>query len=1140
MLHIHFSNRLEPLTAMLVAQAQQAGGSVFQPVQVIVPSTAIQRHLTLEMARHMGICANVRFDYLAQWLWQQVADLEHGSTQRPGQLRHDTTRMGWQIFSIFCDGAWCARHPRLAAYLERADTVMRYELAQQVALTLDAYLSYRPDWTGGWLRGQPAEIGSDSASALEDEQWQADLWRSLQEAAGGSVDPLAAVRLALADPGNPATQRLQQQTVHIFALPTLAPLHLALLQSLGKHLQLHLYMVNPCQEYWYEVVTQKRLAQLASHAQATYHEEGNRLLAAWGQQTQASLGQLLHAAGEEMTEDTQFVENSRDTLLAHVQNAVLHLTDLQAGSIALAPTDRSLEVHVCHSLSREIEVLQGRLLGLLGSHNAPDPCDIVVVLPDINAAAPLIDAIFGTAQSELYIPYTITGRARSDTNAPARALLDLLALADSRCTVSAVFGLLQQEPVARRFGLDAQGLDRVREWLRDSGVHWALNGTHRASFGLAAQELHGFRDGLDRLFASYAFPDASAQPFAGVLPAGSIEGGESASLGALSSFLDALEDLQAACATPKAIPAWATLLGAALERFVEPSADDLEDFREVQACLLELARQLDSAGVTTPLPIDLVRTVLGTLLDDPVRGGVPTGRVTFTAMRSLRNLPYAVVCALGLNDGTFPAPARPGEFDLMTLQARPGDRQRGADDRTVFLDLLLAARQTLHLSYVGRSVRDNSMLPPSVLIAELLEYLVPAIAPLPHQGTALATARSRLVVEHPLQPFSEIAFRSDSDIRLRSYHQEYAQALARCAQSASAATVNSAAVAPSAGPEGALPAEAASQARAAVPEDTSDDSDEDGDNDNTVTAALPFFTAPLPQPLAPWHDVTLEQLGRFYSNPCRYLLERRLGLELPRAVDELEDDEPLLADRQGVYRLAQRLLPAVLAGADTAHVRALARAGTELPAGAFGEAVLERELDALAQFSVPLRALTAPACLPAHNVVFSCEIDGTRWHLRGGFADLRPLGMVRWRYAPLSAPDLLTAWLGHLLLSLQPPPGGVAHTVWQARDGQYQLPAISAPAEALQTLLQGYAQGLCSPAYFFARTAWAYVSNNDSRSKAEATWRTSRQRPFAESSDAAYQLALRGLPDPLREGFPRFHASAHAVFDPLRHSLILP
>ena len=452
----------------------------------------------------------------------------------------------------------------------------------------------------------------------------------------------------------------------------------------------------------------------------------------------------------------------------------------------------------------------------------------------------------------------------------------------------------------------------------------------------------------------------------------------------------------------------------------------------------------------------------------------------------------------------------------------------------------LAARQTLHLSYVGRSVRDNSMLPPSVLIAELLEYLVPAIAPLPHQGAALATARSRLVVEHPLQPFSEIAFRSGSDIRLRSYHQEYAQALARCAQSASAATVNSAAVAPSAGPEGALPAEAASQARAAVPEDTSDDSDEDGDNDNTVTAALPFFTAPLPQPLAPWHDVNLEQLGRFYSNPCRYLLERRLGLELPRAVDELEDDEPLLADRQGVYRLAQRLLPAVLAGADTAHVRALARAGTELPAGAFGEAVLERELDALAQFSVPLRALTAPACLPAHNVVFSCEIDGTRWHLRGGFADLRPLGMVRWRYAPLSAPDLLTAWLGHLLLSLQPPPGGVAHTVWQARDGQYQLPAISAPAEALQTLLQGYAQGLCSPAYFFARTAWAYVSNNDSRSKAEATWRTSRQRPFAESSDAAYQLALRGLPDPLREGFPRFHASAHAVFDPLRHSLILP
>ena len=115
------------------------------------------------------------------------------------------------------------------------------------------------------------------------------------------------------------------------------------------------------------------------------------------------------------------------------------------------------------------------------------------------------------------------------------------------------------------------------------------------------------------------------------------------------------------------------------------------------------------------------------LLDDPTRGGVPGGAVTFAAMASLRNLPYRVVCAIGLNDGAFPSTQRPNEFDLMARDPRRGDRQRRIDERNVFLDLLLAARERLYLSYTGRSVRDNAPLPPSVLVAELLDYCAAAI-----------------------------------------------------------------------------------------------------------------------------------------------------------------------------------------------------------------------------------------------------------------------------------------------------------------------------------------------------------------------------------------------------------------------------
>ena len=83
----------------------------------------------------------------------------------------------------------------------------------------------------------------------------------------------------------------------------------------------------------------------------------------------------------------------------------------------------------------------------------------------------------------------------------------------------------------------------------------------------------------------------------------------------------------------------------------------------------------------------------------------------------------------------------------------------------------------VHLSYTGRSVRDNSLLPPSVLVSELVEALLPAITQAPADPAARARARARLVVEHPLQPFGERAFDIEGDPRVRSFQGEYADSL---------------------------------------------------------------------------------------------------------------------------------------------------------------------------------------------------------------------------------------------------------------------------------------------------------------------------------------------------------------------------
>src|SRR4029434_9271021 len=138
-------------------------------------------------------------------------------------------------------------------------------------------------------------------------------------------------------------------------------------------------------------------------------------------------------------------------------------------SIALADDDRSLEIHVCHSRTREIEVLHDRLLGLFSGDPTLVPEDVLVVTPDLAKTAPLIDAVFGNAQPPRRIPYAITGRPRSQENPVAGALLAALALAPSRFPASAVFELLQRPIVARRFGLDDDALASIHRWIRVSG-----------------------------------------------------------------------------------------------------------------------------------------------------------------------------------------------------------------------------------------------------------------------------------------------------------------------------------------------------------------------------------------------------------------------------------------------------------------------------------------------------------------------------------------------------------------------------------------------------------------------------------------------------------------------------------------------
>ncbi len=1139
MLTLHFANRQENLADLLTAMLQRSDQPLFTADELIVPSAAVRRALSLRLARQQGICANLRFSYLAQWLWLQAGRVLAAAHGEPAASAAAATAvapwqpalLAWRIYGIFGDEPWLTAHARLARYLGQADAVTHFDLAQRCAGLIDQYITYRPDWLARWHAGQTGlqSLPSGGAASL-DEAWQAALWRRLQAEvlpAAGGVDPTAAHELAtqLAQLGDGGALRHALQTAglppvaHLFCLPTIAPVYLALLQQLGRWMDLHVYAINPCQAYWFEVVDSRRLARLAAAGRDGLHETGHRLLAAWGQQTQAQLASLVDACGDGVLDDDCYTPHPSDSLLGRLHNSILELEDLAPGTVPLQPQDRSIEVHVCHSLTRELEVLQDRLLVMMAHPDPaqrPAPGEILVVTPDLDAAAPLIHGVFGTAPRERALPYGLTGQSVSQAQAPARALLALLALAGSRCTASAVFDLLQQPVVARRFGLDRAALDQVHRWLLQAGLHWGLDADHRNALGLPAVARHSLADALERLLLGYALPAGTDEPFDDKLPAGAAEGLSALALGALWSFASGLRQLQAEVAQALPPARWPVLLHQLIERFLQPDAGEQDEAAALRAAIGNLAEQWQRAGLVEPLPLDLLRQTLAETLDEPARGGVPGGRICFTSMSSLRSLPYRVVCLVGLNDGVFPAAAPAAEFDLIALHPRAGDRQRRLDDRNLFLDLLLATRDTLHISYTGRSVRDNASLPPSVLVAELLDYLLPALAATPDQ------ARAQLVIEHPLQAFDPLLFDPASDVRLRSHHADYARALAL---GLAASNVAPATAAP---PEPEL-AEGQGEGTGDT-EIVEEDSDADAVNHGPVP---PFFARPLPPPGPEWRQPELAQLQRFFRHPSRALLGQRLGLQLRQPEDMLEDDEPFLPDGRSRAALAQRLLPALAAGADDPRLLALADAGIELPTGTLGRLSLQAELPLLRAFAATLAALTSAPTLAPHVATLPMTVADEPWSLRIVLAGLRPDGLQLHRYAEARAGDHIEAWIAHLALCACAPAGVAGRTRWLGRDSGFSFkPCDDAPA-LLQQLLGLYAQGLQAPLYFFPKTSWAWATSQRSLSRARSAWTATPRTPWAEQADAAHRLALRGLPDPLTDGLARFEAASDAVLGPL-------
>jgi exodeoxyribonuclease V gamma subunit len=1074
MLHFYSSNLLESLLSALSNVIKANPLPPLQSEIIVVQSKGMERWLALELSKKLGIWANATYPFPREMIQQLFYK---GLSFLPDVSDFDPNILGWTIMRLLPEILEDQAFNELNNYLSNEETsdLKHYQLAHKIADVFDQYVIYRSDWIECWENSE------------QPPHWQAKLWQLIQEDINKRY-PQHLHRSALQ---KHFIQAIEKQTLRsspsrliVFGISALSPFYMDIFQALSQRCDIHFFILNPCQEYWYRILSEKEISKIniksLEKAKTEHHEVGNSLL--------ASLGKI---GGEFLdifynlkvpSEDHEFFEEPcRNTLLSYLQNDIFNLKETKKEKTILND-DHSIQIHSCHSKMREIEVLHDQLLDLFEKNPKLMPNDVLVMAPNIDSYAPLIQAVFDRVSEyskQPRLPFSIADRRRQEESHLIEAFIKGLNLADSRITVSQVMSVLESPTVRNKFKISQQDIILIERWLKQARIRWGIDENSRTALELPAFAENSWAFGKARLLLGYALPTREQRLFKNILPVDDLEGNE---IEVFGRFLDYIDQLFGFCKelnkshTPIQ---WYELLQKFFKTFFEDS-ENLRDNQLIQNAIFSLKKSTDKAAFNQEISLNITRSWIKEHLAKNIQtAGFMTGNITFCALMPMRSIPFKVVVLLGMNAQDYPRAHHTPSFDLIHKKDdrfRVGDRSRRDDDRYLFLEAILSAREFLYFSYIGQSIQDNSEIPPSILLNQLVDYLEQNFILENHQSV-----QEMLITKHPLQPFSKRYFTGEKG--LFSYSQDYFEAVQQLSK-----------------------------------------------KELSI-----FFEKPLPEAEESWRKINLDQLIQFYKNPCAYILRNRLDICFEDQTILAENTEPFEVEGLEKYYLQQNLLERHLYNIENKEFFEITKASGILPPESIGKQIYESLNSEVREFSVQLleKIDNKPQKLLAKDLKLN------NFELYGEMRDIYPSGFIQYRYAELKAKDFLSAWIKHLFLNTYQ----LSNTwIIGLKKGKYKCykyqPLLShdIAQQYIQELSNYYWEGLSFPLAFLPEISYKYVNelrkkspNNDALVNAQLAWEHDDNNTFAENNDPYYLQCFKNK-EIFDESFVKI---SKAIYEPL-------
>jgi exodeoxyribonuclease V gamma subunit len=1058
MMEVFLSNDLNVLFDKLLTNIENNQPDIFEPEFVVVQTDGIKKWLSLKIASKLGISCNISYVPPRQLIYTLLK-----STGFNVESMHsfESNNLFWLILDIISSNPH--KYGRLSDYIKDKNELKLAQVSDIIADLFDQYSIYRPEMINKWEKGKKIFSTIEGETNL-DEAWQYELYRDITGKVKETTFP--AYVLDMLPKKNVEGKNLCKR-VSFFGISVLPPIYIDILNLFSYHLSIYMYLLNPSSDYWYEDISEKVFNKIMKNKK-NYAEEKHyfsvkkNFLIDFGTLGKEFFTNLFSKTEDNINIVDAFVNEEENeiispTMLSVIQRNILLNDDLnkipQNKKYKIIKNDESIEIHSCHSPMREVEVLYNRLLNILEKNPDIALSDICIMTPNISEYKPYIEAIFNEKIKDKKIDYTISDVNFIDQSSLIKVFVDILNLVHSRFNAGEIFNIMEYKAVREKFKLNEADINILRICVNESKVKWGLNEETRKDIGIIPYKEFSWEYGIEKLLLSIIYEND--ETFSDILVIKGIETPADEAISALTDFVHILHDFYEFSKDKHEVTLWYDKLNELVGNVFQRDEENIDDFYALLDTLADLNAGYyfykEKFSDKIEVGIDFINEYLkNNFQKKTAKHNFLDGRLNFCEMIPLRSIPFKIICIIGLNDDTFPRKRKPLSFDLMAQNPMRGDRNLRDNDKYLFLETIISAKEKFYLSYVGQDITTNDSMPPSVLITQFLYNMNDLF----DFGEG-KNAETFLINKHYLFSFNKNYFtQSKSDMYVNYWQSDYNAALLRL--------------------EGKFEVK---------------NRFVDGEIDKQIEENI----------------INIDDLIDFFRHPIKYYFKNTLSLILEDKDLIIDDEEPFKIDTLDRYNLKSSFIDKKMMRnikkeqKKTSMSKFFKNAGI-LPRGGTGSLEIDKTKHYADRFIEELSSYFDLNDRRPFNVSLSFDkyrLEGVlRYfyeHKDKGFSDvvkteineIKGLNLLYYRPATVKAKDKVSCWIRHIILNYFEKFKGLipSYTYYfgELKDYYFMLYEIKSDNcdidRHLNFIIDTYKQGIKKPIHFFPDVSEEYFSN---------------------------------------------------------------